>query len=365
MMAFSTAVMTCFQKYADFKGRATRAEFWWFELFMFLVGAGASFLDVAFGTDSSEPGVLELLWLFATALPSLAVGARRLHDINHSGWWQLMSLTLIGIIPLLIMWCLRSAPEANRFGNPASRNSASPRNPTMNPHTPNANAQDDVPVDTRIQAAPSPGSAHRPISNAAVGAIIVGALVLAPAARTMGQVDTVDQLRYPPLPDIHIPEPTRVVLDNGMVALFLEDHELPLVHVSARIRTGSRLEPAGKVGLAGLTGTVMRSGGTTTMTGDRLDDYLESRAASIETAIGVAAGSAVMSCLREDFSDVLTIFGDVLQRPRFDPDKLAIAKNLIVAGIARQNDNPRQIMGSGICEADLRQGVALCPSGVL
>ena len=175
--------------------------------------------------------------------------------------------------------------------------------------------------------------------------IMVGALALSPAARAMGQVDMVDQLRYPPLPDIHIPEPTRVVLDNGMVVLLLEDHELPLVSVSARIRTGSRREPAGKVGLAELTGTVMRSGGTTTLTGDQLDDYLEGRAAHIETEIGVAAGSAMMSCLREDFSDVLTVFGDVLQHPRFDPAKLAIAKNLAMAGIARQNDNPDRIMG--------------------
>ena len=183
-----------------------------------------------------------------------------------------------------------------------------------------------------------------PINKTAAFTIMVGALALSPAARAMGPVDMVDQLRYPPLPDIHIPEPTRVVLDNGMVVVFLEDHELPLVSVSARIRTGSRLEPAEKTGLAELAGTVMRSGGTTTLTGDQLDDYLEGRAAHIETEIGVAAGSAMMSCLREDFSDVLTVFGDVLQHPRFDPEKLAIAKNLVMADIARQNDNPDRII---------------------
>ena len=76
-----------------------------------------------------------------------------------------------------------------------------------------------------------------------------------------GQVERVNQLSYSPLPEIKIPEPTRVVLDNGLTVLLLEDHELPIVSVSARIRTGSRLEPENKVGLAGLTGTVMRSGG--------------------------------------------------------------------------------------------------------
>ena len=92
------------------------------------------------------------------------------------------------------------------------------------------------------------------------------------------------------------------------------------------IRTGSRLEPADKVGLASLTGTVIRSGGTTTRTGDRLDDYLERKAASIETGIGVTAGSASMTCLSEDFPEVFAVFGDVLRNPRFDPGKLAMPK---------------------------------------
>lgn len=170
------------------------------------------------------------------------------------------------------------------------------------------------------------------------------AIVLFLATPVTGQVDSVEQLSYPPLPDIRIPQPTRVVLENGMVVLLLEDHELPTVQVSARIRTGTRLEPADKVGLASLTGTVMRSGGTTTHTGDQLDDYLESKAASVETGIGVASGSASMTCLSEDFSEVLAVFGDVLRNPRFDPEKLAIAKNQVMAGIARQNDNPDGIL---------------------
>ena len=165
-----------------------------------------------------------------------------------------------------------------------------------------------------------------------------------PATPVPGQVDSVEQLSYPPLPDIHIPQPTRTVLDNGMVVLLLEDHELPTVQVSARILTGSRLEPADKIGLASLTGTVIRSGGTTTRTGDQLDDYLESKAASIETGIGMTAGSASMTCLSEDFAEVFTVFGDVLRNPRFDTGKLAIAKNRVMAGIARQNDNPDGIL---------------------
>ena len=85
------------------------------------------------------------------------------------------------------------------------------------------------------------------------------------APLTWAQVERVEELTFPPLPEIQIPEPTRVELDNGMVVLLMEDHELPLISVSATIRTGSRLESKDKIGLAGLVGSVMRSGGTTTM----------------------------------------------------------------------------------------------------
>lgn len=158
------------------------------------------------------------------------------------------------------------------------------------------------------------------------------------------QVERVEQLSYPALPAINIPKPTRVVLDNGLVVLLLEDHELPIVSVSARIKTGSRLESKDKIGLAGLTGTVMRSGGSTTLAGDKLDDYLEGKAASIETGIGTAVGRASMNSLIEDFEEVFNVFVDILRNPSFAPEKLAIAKNQLMAGIARQNDNPSGIV---------------------
>jgi len=158
------------------------------------------------------------------------------------------------------------------------------------------------------------------------------------------QVDHVKDLKFPPLAELNIPEPTRVVLDNGMVVVMMEDHELPLVSVSAKIRTGSRLEPNSKIGLAQLMGIVMRSGGSTSLAGDALDDYLEGKAATIETSIGETAGTAAMSCLKDDFSDVLHVFADLLRNPSFDPEKLAIAKNQIMARISRQNDSPDAIL---------------------
>ena len=129
-----------------------------------------------------------------------------------------------------------------------------------------------------------------------------------------------------------------------MVVLLMEDHELPLISLSGFIRTGSRLEPQDKIGIASLTGTVLRTGGTTKQSGDELDDFLEGKAAMIETGIGESVGTASMSCLTEDFPSVLEVYGDILRTPAFDPEKLKIAKNQMMAGIARQNDDPGAIV---------------------
>jgi zinc protease len=164
------------------------------------------------------------------------------------------------------------------------------------------------------------------------------------ALPVLAQVKQVDELQYPPLPELVIPEPERVVLKNGMIVLLMEDHELPLVSLSAYIKTGSRLEPQDKIGIASLAGAVLRTGGTTKQSGDELDEFLEGKAAMIETAIGGSAGTASMSCLKEDFPAVLEVFGDILRTPAFAPEKLKIAKNQMMASIARQNDDPGGIV---------------------
>lgn len=188
---------------------------------------------------------------------------------------------------------------------------------------------------------------HRTATGAATAALalalLVAAAVAPPAAAQPPVPKDPDQLTYPPLPEFDPPQPERVVLDNGMVVMLLEDHELPLVEATALIRTGSRLEPADEVGLAQLTGTVLRSGGTQSMPSEELNAFLENRAASIETGIGTTLGTASMSVLAEDFPAVLAAFADVLRQPAFEADKLEVAKNAVVATIARQNDNPQGI----------------------
>ena len=147
------------------------------------------------------------------------------------------------------------------------------------------------------------------------------------------------ELEYPKLGDVRIPEVQRVTLANGMRLFLLEDHELPLIRVSARIRVGSIYEPADKIGLAAITGTVMRTGGTTSKTGDEIDEELEAIAASVETGIGLNSGSASMSVLTEDVDTGLSILADVLMNPAFREDKIQLAKILHRSAIARRNDD--------------------------
>lgn len=112
-MDFSTAVQACFSRYATFSGRAPRAEYWWWTLFVIIANAVLTAVDTMLGFDSLLSGLFAL----ATLLPSLAVGARRLHDLGKSGWWLLIGLIpLVGVI-ILIIWFIRPGePGQNAYG---------------------------------------------------------------------------------------------------------------------------------------------------------------------------------------------------------------------------------------------------------
>ncbi len=153
------------------------------------------------------------------------------------------------------------------------------------------------------------------------------------------------ELEYPKLGEIEVREIERVTLPNGMQLFLLEDHELPLINVSVRVRTGSVYEPAGKIGLASITGGVMRTGGTTSKTGDELDEELERIAASVETGIGLNSGYASVSVLKEDIDTGLDILADVLMNPAFRQDKIELAKVQHRSMIARRNDLVGMIAG--------------------
>ncbi len=112
-MEFLNAVRTCFVKYFDFKGRAARPEFWYWMLFN-VVG---TFVAIAVTPDTWDSETVVTLFDLAIILPGLAVGARRLHDIGKSGWWQLLWLIpIVGPIVVIVWWCKEGDGLANRFG---------------------------------------------------------------------------------------------------------------------------------------------------------------------------------------------------------------------------------------------------------
>jgi zinc protease len=146
------------------------------------------------------------------------------------------------------------------------------------------------------------------------------------------------QIPIPPLPAFHPREPKRIALPNGMVIFLEEDHELPLIDASARIRGGSRDEPAGKTGLLDIYGETWRTGGTKSQTGDELDDFLEVRAAKVETNNNADSTTIGLSCLKDDFEDAFKVFTDLLLEPEFREDKVDLAQKENFDAISRRND---------------------------
>ena len=118
-MDFATSIKTCFSKYAVFSGRASRSEFWWFFLFGFIGGIVTVVVDVMIlGYSAEDNGPVNIIFTIITFLPYISVGARRLHDIDKSGWWQLIVLTVIGIILLIIWWATVGKNKKNVHGSP-------------------------------------------------------------------------------------------------------------------------------------------------------------------------------------------------------------------------------------------------------
>ncbi len=141
------------------------------------------------------------------------------------------------------------------------------------------------------------------------------------------------------------PEPERVILENGMVVYLLEDHELPLVSVTVTMRTGSWLDPIDKIGLASMTGAVMRTGGGGGLSAEQVDAELEQFAGDVSIGIGRQSGSASLDVLSKDVPRGLEILAGLLRRPTFEPARVELAKLQAIEGIRRRQDNPGSIVG--------------------
>ncbi len=173
-----------------------------------------------------------------------------------------------------------------------------------------------------------------------IGILLFFACLVLSVTGTGVQAETyIDKIDMPKLSDPQMPQVETVTLDNGMKIYLIEDHKLPLVKARIRLAAGSYLDPLDKVGLGSIVGTVMRTGGTNKMTGDEIDEKLESIGASVETGMGTTSGSASMNILSDYVDTGLEILSDVLRNPVFDQEKIDLAKTEEKTGISRRNDD--------------------------
>lgn len=154
---------------------------------------------------------------------------------------------------------------------------------------------------------------------------------------------THDQLEFPPINTFNMPDVTTFELRNGIKVYLVENNELPLISMTMLVRAGSFMDPADKVGLAGMTGQLIRGGGSESMSYTDLNELLEAKAASMETGFGLTSGSASMNILKEDFDELLPLFLDLIQNPAFPEDRIETVKTQMRSSILRRNDDPSGI----------------------
>jgi zinc protease len=157
-------------------------------------------------------------------------------------------------------------------------------------------------------------------------------------------------LKFGPPPPVKLPDIPTFTMPNGMRVYLLENHELPLVGGFVLVRTGNLFDPKDKIGLAEVTGSVIRSGGTKSKTGEQLDEQLENIAASVESNIGETSGRVGFSALRENLDEVLAVFQDVVMNAEFREDKIALVKQQLRSAISRRNDEAGDILGRNFAE---------------
>ena len=118
-MNMKEAVVSVLRNWNNFSGRACRSEFWYFVLATFLVSMIISIIEIATGMvdiESAEMGILSIIFTLLLFVPSLSVTARRLQDRGWSGWWQLLYLTIVGILVIIVLNILPAKEDENKWG---------------------------------------------------------------------------------------------------------------------------------------------------------------------------------------------------------------------------------------------------------
>ena len=137
----------------------------------------------------------------------------------------------------------------------------------------------------------------------------------------------------------------RVLLKNGMVVFIAEDRTLPLVSIGLTLRVGRWLDPAGKEGLAGMTGVQLRRGGTKRLSAEELDERLDFLAAQMSSGTSDTSGGAGLNCLRDNLDESLALFVEMLREPRFQENRLTLAKEQALQEMKKRNDDAEDIEG--------------------
>ncbi len=139
-------------------------------------------------------------------------------------------------------------------------------------------------------------------------------------------------------------EVERRVLDNGIILYLLEDRLLPVLDVYAVFRAGTLYEPEARPGVAQLTASQLRNGGTRRLRFDALNEELEVLGASIEVSVSDEAISLSLGALAKDADQLLQILADMIRQPAFDPDPLQTAKGRLMEDLRRLPDSPPRLL---------------------
>ncbi len=132
-------------------------------------------------------------------------------------------------------------------------------------------------------------------------------------------------------------------LSNGIPVYVVEDHSLPLVDLSITLRTGEFLETEESRGVAGLTGSMIRQGGTERLSAEEFDEQVDFLAARMSTSGGSTSSGASLNCLSNALDDSLDLFFEMLKTPGFQADRLGVVKGNLLEGMKQRNDDPRTI----------------------
>lgn len=171
--------------------------------------------------------------------------------------------------------------------------------------------------------------------------IFTGGALSAQAASN-SQFPAPDKIHYSPL-QFNLPQTQRVVFDNGIVLYVLENHELPLVHINAVIKTGTMYDPEGKAGVAELTAYVMRTGGTAKLDSADIDRQLDFMAASAAMTMSMESAQVSFSVLNKDIDYGLDLLAQIIIQPAFEQDKFELARQLKNEELRRLKDDPQKL----------------------